>query len=319
MRTSVAAALAVLLAGPAAAEPRAGLDWAFPNPPAGGGGPQLDTTPNQHVAGSSRAYSEAQLKDLFHTVDWFPQRHPAPPPIVMTGRQPDARACGFCHLPMGEGRPENATLAGLPAAYIRRQLDDMRAGRRSGLHPDWRPTALMHAVAVAVTPAETAAAADYFARMRFVSRLKVVEASTIPAATAGAGVYRFAAGALREPLGQRIVEGPTDFEAFERRDPNMTYVAYAPPGALARGADLAKTGGHGRFQPCSACHGAGLTGGPTAPPLAGRSPSYMVRQLAAFASGARASAAAAPMRDMAQKLSSAEMIDVAAYAGSLKP
>ncbi len=49
----------------------------------------------------------------------------------------------------------------------------------------------------------------------------------------------------------------------------MTYVAYAPRGALARGAELAKTGGNGQFQPCSACHGAGLTGGDQAPPLVG--------------------------------------------------
>jgi hypothetical protein len=39
-------------------------------------------------------------------------------------------ACGFCHLPNGLGRPENSSLAGLPASYIVQQVADFKSGAR---------------------------------------------------------------------------------------------------------------------------------------------------------------------------------------------
>jgi cytochrome c553 len=39
-------------------------------------------------------------------------------------------ACSYCHLPNGQSRPENAALAGLPAAYIFEQVTDFRSGAR---------------------------------------------------------------------------------------------------------------------------------------------------------------------------------------------
>jgi cytochrome c553 len=55
------------------------------------------------------------------------------------------------------------------------------------------------------------------------------------------------------------------------------------------------------------------------PPLAGRSPSYLLRQLLAFNTGTRSSAAGAPMRAVATTLTLADMIAAAAYAGTLTP
>jgi cytochrome c553 len=55
------------------------------------------------------------------------------------------------------------------------------------------------------------------------------------------------------------------------------------------------------------------------PPLAGRSPSYLFRQLYAFRIGARGGPQAAAMQQVAAKLSQADMIALAAYAASLRP
>ena len=49
------------------------------------------------------------------------QDHPPLPNIVAHGSG-DAWACAYCHLPNGQGRPENPPLAGLPVAYIAEQV-----------------------------------------------------------------------------------------------------------------------------------------------------------------------------------------------------
>ncbi len=96
----------------------------------------------------------------------------------------------------------------------------------------------------------------------------------------------------------------------------MTYIAYVPAGAVARGAALASDSRAG--QPCASCHGAGLKGG-LGPPLAGRSPTYLARQLMSFQAGGRRSPEAAAMRARAARLSDAQIIDLAAYAAAPHP
>ena len=54
-------------------------------------------------------------------------------------------------------------------------------------------------------------------------------------------------------------------------------------------------------------------------PIAGRSPSYILRQLLAFKTGARAGTTGQPMTAVVTNLQLNNMIDVAAYAGSLQP
>ena len=90
----------------------------------------------------------------------------------------------------------------------------------------------------------------------------------------------------KEPIGQRIIEIPEDLDQFESRDPRARFIAYAPVGSVKRGEALVTTGG-GKTLPCAACHGADLKGMGAVPPIAGRSPSYMVRQLYDLQSGAR--------------------------------
>lgn len=291
--------------------------WAFPGAPTSVASKARPFTTLVGLEGSRRRYRPAQLHDVLTAVDWWPERRLAAPAIVLRGRSPDAMACGYCHLPEGEGRPENAALAGLPAAYIAEQLADMRSGARQGLHPDWVPTLLMHKVAGAVSPAEVAQAAAYFSTLTFIPHVRVVEAAWIPPMVPRAFVYGRGPG---QPvaLGQRIIETPDDFERFEKRDPRVGFTAWVPWGAVSRGRRLASTGAGGRIQPCSACHGARLAGG-VGPPIAGRSPGYLFRQLYAFHAGSRRGSHAEPMRVVTAQLTGPEMIDLAAYAASLRP
>jgi cytochrome c553 len=314
---AVVAAWAVFLmaTGAAANGPASDVDWAFPALAK----PGADVAPTtvRRLPGSTRRFTDARVHDMVHAVDWYSEATSSPA-IVRRGRESGALACGFCHLPTGQGRPENAALAGLPGRYIEDQISAMRAGLRPGARPDSPANALMHGVAANVTPAEARAAAGWFAAQRFVPRTRVVETALAPKAVAEAGVYRFDLNAPRERLGARILEGPEDFDRFELRDDRVRYVAYVPPGSIARGASLAATGDDGRTQACASCHGAGLKGD-IGPPLAGRSPTGMFRQLLGFKVGGRLSPQAAPMRAVVARLETPDMIDAASYAGSLKP
>ena len=92
-----------------------------------------------------------------------------------------------------------------------------------------------------------------------------------------------------------------------------------PAGSVAKGEALAKTGGSGTTIACSLCHGPELKGVDLIPPIAGRSPTYIVRQLYEFKHGSRAGAASDLMKPTVEKLSQDDMIALAAYVGSLDP
>ena len=77
--------------------------------------------------------TRTQALDSFNVPDWHPEEHPAMPDVVEHGRKPSVRGCGYCHLPNGLGRPENASLAGLPAAYIEQQVAGFQARRQEKL------------------------------------------------------------------------------------------------------------------------------------------------------------------------------------------
>ena len=132
------------------------------------------------------------------------------------------------------------------------------------------------------------------------------------------GLYGLQPGGDREPLGDRIVETPNDIELFELRDSRPGFTIYIPEGALARGRSLAQGGAGGRFPACASCHGVGLKGA-VGPPLAGRFPAYLFRQLLGFSAGARAGKGAVLMGPVARAMKPSEMVDLASYAASLKP
>ena len=92
-----------------------------------------------------------------------------------------------------------------------------------------------------------------------------------------------------------------------------------PPGSISRGEALVTTGGGTRTIACGVCHGADLKGLGAVPPLAGRSPSYTVRQLFDLQHGTRRGPWAPLMRAAVQKLTLDDMVAIAAYTASREP
>jgi cytochrome c553 len=296
----------------------ANLSWLFPLNPPSEGEHVIDAKTPLRLPGSSRAFTEAQLTDRFFAPDWYPESHTPMPDIVRRGRAPGVYACGYCHLPAGEGRPENAALAGLPAAYIVQQVADMKSGaRRSAWHGGpFLPVDLMRDLAANAEAADVAAAADYFAAQTLRPRVTVRERERIPRLRVMGWLYVIDSRGGQEALGERLLEWAPDGERHERRDPLMRYVAFVPPGSVRRGREIATTEQRGAAQPCIGCHGEHLRGIGLIPALAGRSPTYLLRQLVAFKTGDRAGPAAASMQAVAAPLGIADMIAVAAYAAA---
>jgi cytochrome c553 len=308
---------ATVCGGNAFASALALSNWAFPSE---GASAAATTSPTSIVTlpGSRSAYRHSVVDDGFVAIDWWPASHPTMPHAVRFGVRADAMACGYCHLPDGEGRPENSALAGLTAAYITSQVTAMKHGARDPVRANWGPELYMHQTALAVNSDDLARAAAYFSGLRFSARTHVVETNSIPAVVADAFVYRRLPHGS-EMLGQRIVETPDNFERFEKRDSTVTYTAYVPKGSIELGRLLATTGDNGRVPACAACHGAGLHGVGDVPPLAGRSPTTLFRQLEAFDGGTRHATADEPMRVEVAHLTSTDFIDLAAFIGSLSP
>ncbi len=115
------------------------------------------------------------------------------------------------------------------------------------------------------------------------------------------------------------LEFAPDAIRHENRDDEMRYIAYVPPGSIDRGKHIAQAGADSPANACTSCHGAKLREDGLIPPIAGRSPTYILRQLLAFQTSARSGATGLPMRAVVKDLKIRRMIDVAAYAASLPP
>ena len=98
----------------------------------------------------------------------------------------------------------------------------------------------------------------------------------------------------------------------------MPLIAYVPPGSVSKGEALARTGNGGKTIACGTCHGSDLKGLGTIPPIAGQSPSYIVRQLYDFQQGTRAGSMSALMKPAVEKLALDDMISLASYLASLE-
>jgi cytochrome c553 len=291
--------------------------WAYPWAPDFKAPPD-DGVP-RHVPDSTASFTITQERDLFFVPDWHPDAHPAMPDVVAHGRMPDVRACGSCHRAEGTGGPENASLAGLPASYIIQQIEDYKSGARKFAGPQRSPSVVMTAIAKASNEEEIKAAAAYFSSLKPRANIKVIEADTIPVTQIARVFYMLSKDGGTEPIGQRIVETPVDAAQFEHRDTRSQFVAYVPKGSIAKGEALVRTGGAGVTTPCAICHGPDLRGVASIPGIAGRSPSYLARQLYDFQQHARAGNAGALMAPVVEKLSHDDMISLVAYVSSLTP
>jgi len=292
--------------------------WAYPVAPKDYVPPKDDGI-TRHVPGSSAGFTLTEIRDLFFALDWFPGAHPPMPEIVAVGRKPDVRPCGVCHRPEGVGGPENASLAGLPEDYILRQIEDYRSGARSTAVKERAHVFRMITGLKRLSEAEIKQAAAYFAALKLPQRIKVVEADSVPASYVPAWYFTPKNDGQTEKLGERIMEMPDDEDAFVDRDSRVTFSAYVPRGSVAQGAALVAGQEAGRIPACATCHGEGLRGMGSIPPLAGRSPTMIFRQLYEFKTGIRNGQLAAPMQANVANMTQSDMIAVAAYVASLAP
>ena len=303
--------------------PATPLPWAYPlNPPPTPGAPPpapVDNNAVHKLPGTTVELKMPQIRDGFNPPDWHPTSHPPMPEIVGKGRRPDVLACGYCHLPNGQGRPENAGIAGLPAAYIVQQMADYRNGHRKSSEPRMGPPARMLTIGKASNEAESKIAAEYFASLKFQPWIRVVEAKMVPKTHAAGGMLVVDEPHTMEPIGQRIIETPEDLERTELRDSKSGFIAYVPPGSIKKGEDLVMTGGKGKTVRCTTCHGADLKGSGPVPPLAGRSPSYVVRQLWDMQAGNRNGLWTPLMKEAVAKLTIDDLVNIAAYTASRMP
>jgi cytochrome c553 len=282
------------------------------------GAPVPEDGVKRTLPGTSRTFTRNEVFFDFGPADWYPEDHPAMPEIVAKGKQADgSRACALCHYPNGQGKMENAHVAGLPAAYILQQLNLFKAGDRKSADPRKANTNEMAAIARSLTDAEAKAAADYFAAIPFKPWVRVVESDTAPAVRQTMnGLFMPVPNAPPITLGQRIIEMPENAERTDGvRDPRSGFVAYVPIGSLAKGEAIAKTGG-GKTAGCVVCHGPELKGVGNVPSIAGRTASYTMRQLWDIKQGTRKSQLMAPV---IAKLELEDLLNVTAYAASRQP
>ena len=293
-----------------------------PPPPAAApaAAPAPDDGVLKHLPGSELGFTLTQIRDGFGPADWYPTDHPKMPDIVAHGRKPEVRACSLCHYPNGKGRPENAGVAGLPYSYILQTMSDFKNGARRSADPRKANTNIMIGFAKSMTDDEIKAASEYFSSMKWTPWVKVVETNSVPKTRIAGGMFLRLEGEVMEPLGGRIVETPENVEATEAlRNSRSGFIAYVPVGSLKKGEDLVVKGGSGKTVACAACHGEGLKGNGAFPSLAGRSPSYIARQLYDIQHYTRNGPGTQLMRPIVEKLNGDDIVAITAYLASLAP
>jgi len=293
------------------------LPWAYVlNDPIPDTAPEPDPDEIVSVPGSALSIRRAEINIERGPPDWNPDGRPPMPAIVARGRE-GVYACGYCHLPNGQGKPENAGLAGQPLEYLLQQLEDYRSGKRTTGEPRMLPPALMMSIGAALTEEEARIAAAYFSSLQFRPWIRVVETDEVPTTRFADWIHQAIEGGS-EPIGVRIVEMPEDPVRTKLRDDASGFIAWVPRGAIARGAALVNDGARGA-EPCTICHGVDLRGLGPIPAIAGRSPSYLARQLYDFQQGNRNGAWSELMDRAVAYLTIEDIVDIVAYAANLDP
>jgi cytochrome c553 len=198
-------------------------------------------------------------------------------------------------------------------------MADFRSGARKSSVPQRLPVKLMLSVARAINDDEVGKAAAYFSSLKPRERIKVIETDTVPKTYIAWLIFAAAKGSGQEPIGQRIVEVPDDLDEFESYDDRARFTAYVPVGSLAKGEALVTTGGAGKTVQCAICHGPDLKGLGPIPSIAGRSPSYIVRQLYDLKHGQRTGPWSPLMVRVVANLDEEALVAIAAYLASREP
>ena len=202
---------------------------------------------------------------------------------------------------------------------------DFRNGARKTSDPRKANTGLMTRFAKMMTDDEIKVAAQYFAAIPATPWITVVEGATVPKTKPQNGMFLTleGEGAGVEPIGERIIETPEKAHDSEfLRNPRSGFIAYVPPGSLKKGEALVVNGitaDGSKVTACTVCHGGDLRGLGPVPTLAGRSPSYLVRQLYDMQRGNRNGAWTPLMASAVAHLGPEDLLTAAAYLASLKP
>jgi len=300
--------------------------WAYaiappPTPPVPGATPPAPDTSIKTIEGSGKQIPRNEINGRNGPFDWFPQDHAPMPNIVAHGRagDPNARACATCHYPNGKGRPENASVSGLPVPHFMQQLEDFRKDLRKSAEDRKANSKTMVLIAKSLTPDEMRQAAEYFGAIKWTPWVRVVETNTVPKMKSNGGIWLPLEGAEagKEPIAGRIMETPENAEHTEiLRDPHSGTIAYVPMGSIKKGEALVKTGGNGKTIACGECHGPDLLGEGPVPGIAGRSPSYLGRELYDMQAGTRNGEWTQLMKPVVAKLTSEDIVNILAYVSS---
>ena len=306
-------------AGPASATPPAAPGV----PAAGRGAAPAAPAPDEsvkHLPGSTGAFTLAQIRDAFGPADWYPGDHPPMPEIVAHGKTTRRARVQPLSLSERQGTSGKRRRVGPAVPYFMQTMADFKSDARKSADSRKANTNIMIAIAKGMTDEETQAAAKYFSSMKWTPWIKVVEANTVPKTRIAGGMFLKLEGNETEPIGQRIIEAPDDAEHTEAlRDPHSAFTAYVPVGSIKKGETLATTGGGGKTTQCSVCHGADLKGLGPVPGIAGRSPSYTVRQLYDMQQGTRKGVWSDLMKPVVANLTNDDMLALAAYTASRVP
>jgi cytochrome c553 len=196
-------------------------------------------------------------------------------------------------------------------------MNDFKNGARKSADSRKNNTNAMIGFAKGMTDDEIKAAAEYFGSVKWTPWIKVVETDTVPKTRIEAGMFVALEGNEKEPIGQRIIEVPENTEGTTLlRDARSGFIAYVPVGSLKKGEALVTTGGAAKTTACAACHGADLQGLGPVPGIAGRSPSYMARQVSDMRAGVRNGLWTQLMKPVVAKLSNDDIIAITAYLAS---
>ena len=202
---------------------------------------------------------------------------------------------------------------GFTAAYIMQQMADFKSGVRSDY-------ARMNGIAKDMTDEEIRQAAEWFASLKPRRWTRVIEAAMVPKTFVGQGRMRFvdprAAWSRSATASSRV---PEDQELARLRDPQSGFIAYVPPGSVAKGKALVETGAAGKTVACAICHGDGMKGLANIPRLAGLHPIYIARQLHLFKDGGRNGLDAQLMKKPVAQLTDDDILTISAYLASLSP
>ena len=118
-------------------------------------------------------------------------------------------------------------------------------------------------------------------------------------------------GELKEPVRFRMFMS----SALTKQAPQLAAFA----GRVRSLLDSYAAAANGNITACTVCHGGDLRGLGPVPPLAGRSPSYMARQLYDMQRGNRNGAWTPLMAAVTAQLGPDDLLTAAAYLASLKP